>query len=539
MIEIEGPDGVIYEFPAGTDDNTIRGALMRVYGGQQPQQEAPTPEPGFLRQGLMDFARMGQIPHDFVLGGDSPEGRAGGQVGSWLNRAGESMTLGVAGDEAAAGADALIGRGGGYDERLQHYRQQEEDLGAGGRLTADLAGALVPGAGAASLIGRAASLSGRIGRGLLAGGASGATYGFMEGEGGADDRVNNAATSGILGAVLGGAIPAVGAGVRSVAKSRATSKAIRDAAKAAPSSEALRAEGNALYRQIDDAGVQIKPEAFDQMRSGLLDRLRGNTGFDELPGPGSLTPNTARVVNIMDEASGRMAQDPTAALPFRSLDQMRRQAGAAAGNVTNKSDQRAGVEVIQVLDDFVQRLGPNDVIEGSDVKTLQSAVGKAREVWSRMSRSQLVDDAIDRSENYLGGGASGIRNQFKNLLQNKKLSKGFTSAEKAALRSVINGGALERLVTLAGGGLGQLGSIGAGAAVGGLPGGILGAAAATGQRKLAESMAMKSAEQARAAIASGALRDPGLMERLALSGQVPERIANTGLFGALTALQGR
>ena len=36
MIEIEGPDGVIYEFPQGTSEDVMRSALMRVYGGQQP-----------------------------------------------------------------------------------------------------------------------------------------------------------------------------------------------------------------------------------------------------------------------------------------------------------------------------------------------------------------------------------------------------------------------------------------------------------------------------------------------------------------------
>jgi hypothetical protein len=38
MIEIEGPDGVIYEFPEGTSEDVMRTALMKVYGGAQPAQ---------------------------------------------------------------------------------------------------------------------------------------------------------------------------------------------------------------------------------------------------------------------------------------------------------------------------------------------------------------------------------------------------------------------------------------------------------------------------------------------------------------------
>lgn len=517
MIEIEGPDGVIYEFPAGTDDATIKQAMGKVYG--EPKAEPSMADALWQRSGA------------FVEEADRKEARAA----SWLNRAGESMTLGVVGDEAAAAADALIGRGT-YDDRLAAYRKQEQDLGAAGRLSADMAGALVPGLGMAGMIGRAASVPGRIGMGALSGGLSGATYGFAEGEGGFENRRDNAGMQGIVGAALGGAIPAIGAGVRSIAQGRAARDAIKSAAKGAPTTDELRAVGNALYKQVDDAGVQIKPQSFDTARAEILDYLRGTTGYDELPGAGSLTPNTARVMGIMDEAGGRMAKEPTAALPFRSLDQMRRQAGAAAGNVTNKTDAAAGRAVIEKLDDFVQKLGPDDVV-GGDPEALKSAITKAREVWQRMSKSQLIDDAMERSENYLSGSASGVRNQFKNILQNKKLARQFTPAEKAALRQVTHGSTLDQLVNLAGGGLAQLGTIGAGFGMGGVPGAMAGAGLAAGSRKLAEALTMRNAEIARAAIASGSLGRDAVAQALAIAGKQSERLTNAGLLAALLAGQ--
>lgn len=473
---------------------------------------------------------LGQRLYDNIIG-DPDDGvqSTGEALGTWLNRAGESATLGVVGDEASAAATGIL-PGRSYESELERYRQNEEKMSVAGRLSADLAGALVPGAGAVGAVGKATSIGGKVVRGAGAGAATGGLYGFMEGEG--DDRLVEARDTGLLGGLLGGLIPVAGSAVRGVAERSAARKAVKDAAKGAPSSEALRAQGNALYQQIDDAGVQIKPEAFDRMRGGLLDRLRTNTGYDELPGAGSLTPNTARIVNIMDDAAAEMAAEPTAALPFRSLDQMRRQAGAAAGNVTSKADQKAGVEVIKQIDEFVQSLGPDDVV-GGDVAALKSAIGKARDVWSRMSKSQMVDDAIEAGDDYLSGSASGIRNQFKNILRNKKLSKGFTAAEKAALREVTHGSMLDQMINLAGGGLGQLMSVGGGLAGGGPMGGLLGAAAAAGQRKLAESVVTRNAETARAAMASGLLRSPEVMNRIAISGRQPETIANTGLFGLL------
>lgn len=491
---------------------------------QQTADQAPAqPERGFLHR-LYDNV-VGD-PNDGVTS-------TGEALGTWLGRAGESATLGLVGDEASAAAYGML-PGRGYDDELERLRQNDQGMSTAGRLSADLSGALLPGVGAGSLIGRAGTWGGRALMGAAIGAGAGATQGFMEGEGDPGERFSNAGVGGIVGALLGGAIPLAGAGVKSVAQGRAARKAVSDAARGAPTSEMLRAQGNALYQQVDDAGVQITPKAFGRAKDEIRDYLRANTGFDELPGPGSLTPNTARVMQIMDEAGSRMAQEPTAALPFRTLDQMRRHAGAAAGNVANRSDQKAGVAVIQQLDDFVQRLSPDDVA-GGDLSALKTAIPKAREVWSRMSKSQLVDDAMERSENYLSGSASGVRNQFKNILQNKKLSARFTPAEKAALRRVTHPGALESMVNLAGGGLSQLGAIGGGFALGG-PGGALGGAAlGAGARKLSEAMTMRNAEMARAAIASGRLQTPEVVQLLAKAGVVPERLTNTGMIAALLA----
>jgi len=476
---------------------------------------------------------IGAAVYDNVIGNpDDGVQSYGEQLGTWLNRAGESMTLGLVGDEASAAATGIL-PGRSYDGELERYRQNEDDMSGMGRFSADIVGALVPGAGLAGAVARGGKLGAKVRRGIIGGAAAGGTYGFAEGEGGASDRLANAGVNAKGGGILGGLVPVAGSVVKSLAQGHAGRKAISQAAKGAPTSDALRAEGNALYRQVDDAGVQIKPEAFGRARSEILDALQSSTGYDELPGPGSLTPNTSRVMEIMDQSSQKMAAEPTAALPFSSLDKMRRQAGAAAGNVTNKTDQKAGVTVIQQLDDFVQNLGPDD-LAGGDADALKGAIGKAREVWGRMSRSQVLDDAMEKSENYLSGSASGLRNQFKNILQNKKLSSQFTDAEKAALRSVTHGNALEQLINLAGGGLAQMGSIGGGFAVGGVPGALLGTAAAAGQRKLAEAVTMRSAEKARAAIASGGLRLPGVSQALQLSGKRPEFLTNT-VLNALTA----
>lgn len=463
--------------------------------------------------------------------------------------AGDGLFMGF-GDEISARLNALTGYdansgsygnwGTTYDDQLEAVRGQEKQFREDHPVVstaAEIGGAMLPAAVGVGAVSGASNALSRIGRGAVAGGIQGGLYGFGEGEGGLKDRAADAAKGAAAGLGLGLATSAASSAIGSLFRGRAERGAIARAAKGAPSTDELRTLGNKLYQQVDDAGVQVKPESFSALRESLLERLRNSTGYDELPGPGSLTPNTGRVMQIMEQADNTLTGTPTAALPFKNLDQMRRQAGAAAGNVANKTDQAAGMAVIGGLDDFVQRLGPDDVVAG-DPQALQSAITKAREVWGRMSKSQLVDDALERSENYLSGSASGVRNQFKNILQNKKLASRFTAAERAAMRSVTHGSPAQQLVNMAGSGLAQMGAVGGGLAVGGPVGGGVGALSALLQRKLSEGMTMKAAEQARAAIASGGLNRPDVAQRLAIAGQAPSTISQMLGFSAAPSVIG-
>lgn len=446
----------------------------------------------------------GQIIKDNLLGDDDPTTQNFGEkLGTFLNKGGEALTAGVVGDEAAAAVDRALGRGS-YDERLQHYRGQEENLAKSNPLAsvgADIGGAalgaLLPGGAMA----RGASIASRVGRSALAGGAYGATYGAMEGEG-LEDRRNGALMGGALGAGVGAVAPVIGSAGQKALDGRAARRAIARAAKNAPSTDALRAAGQAAYKEIDEAGLQIKPEAFDRARGGIMDALRSR-GLDELPGPGSLTPKAARAMEIGKQMSDDLAGDDTAALPFQSLDMWRRQMGNAA-KAADPADSALGAEAITQLDDFVRKMGADDIASG-DLRAVQTAIPKARELWAKMSKSQIIDDAIDAGQDYPSGGASGIRNQFRRILRNKNLSRGFSEAEIAAMRRVVNGTLPEQTLNLLGGGLGQLTQIGAGFGVGGLPGAILGGATAGVTRKGSETLVQKNAETVRALVANGGL----------------------------------
>lgn len=470
----------------------------RVY--RMPDGSLSFSSPGMSTSNPDTIAKImeGATPADASTYGNVNEG---GKIGAAARSALQGLTFG-GGDEIVAAGASLFGPNS-YETELARERARLDkgrDKHGATSAISEIAGALTLPLGAMKSAG---IFPVRMAKSAGVGGLLSGLYGFGAGEGGAGERIGSAVDSAKWGAGIGAVIPAVGVTLQKVLDRRAAAKAISGAAKGAPSTEELHAAGNAAYNAIDDANVQIKPEAFDKAKAAIRDALRANTGFDELPGPGSLTPNSARVMQIMDEAGAHMAAEPTAALPFKSLDQMRRQAGAAAGNVTNKSDAKAGMEIITGLDDFVRSLGADDVVAG-DVDVLKTLIPKARDLWARMSRSQIVDDAIESgSNNYLSGGSSGIRNQFASILRNKKLSRGFSKTELAAMRRVVNGTFPEKVLNLMGGGLAQIAQIGMGLGLGGPGGALAGMATGGVARKASEALSGRNAEIARAIVAKG------------------------------------
>lgn len=435
---------------------------------------------------------------DNVVGTDDGVQSYGESLGTWLNRAGETATLGVVGDEASAAAYSML-PGRTYEGELDRFRQNEENMSTMGRLSADVVGAVAPAMAGFGIASKAASIPAAMLRGAAVGGTQGATLGFMEGEGGLENRTSNAMMGGGVGAALGGIVaPAAGALADKGAQWLANRRAIAEAIKGAPTTEQLKATGRAAYKAVDDAGVMIKPEAFADAAGGITADMVDSgmrTGVGR-----SLAPKSADFAEVMVD----MATDPNYAkgIPFSEIDTLRKVAGAPASDMANRLESSLGTKAIEGIDDFVNRLTPAQVAAGN-ADELPGLIQTARSAWSKALKSGMIDDAIENSQNYLSGEASGIRNQFARILKSPKLSRGFSDLEKAAMRKVVKGSVPEQILNLFGGGLGQMATMGVGAGMGGAPGFLLGTGIAAGARKGSEALASRNAEIVRALVASG------------------------------------
>jgi hypothetical protein len=365
---------------------------------------------------------------DNLVGYDDGVMSPGEKTAAALNLAGEGLSFGVVGDEANAGFDALIGRGN-YDERLDRYRSNEAQFQEENPVLAFGAEVIPAMAAPYGALANVGGIGRRMATGGILGALGGGTYGFMEGEGGLDERIDSARNAGILGAIGGAAAPVLVAGVQRGVDGLLQSRAVRNIARNAPSMDDLRARATALYNQADQAAALPRTGLAPAVQ-GITDDAR-NLAMDPM-----LTPTASRVADNLADA----ATSPDPNITFRELDVLRRQANIPAGDFTNPAQAAIGSRMIEGIDDFIDQADP----------ALSEALGEARDMWSRLRRSETIENAISRAQNQASGFENGIRVQFRALLNNPRAMRGFTAAEREAIEGVVRGSTLGNAMRLLG-----------------------------------------------------------------------------------------
>lgn len=264
MIEVELPDGTIAEFPEGTTNDVIKGALQKRFGAPKPAD-----------------------PRDSVMG----------KVDAFGRGVADTLSFGLA-DEIAAGGDALLnpilGTGNDGESLSERYNRNLEAQRATdksdsenrpvARIAGQLTGGVTGGVGlaknglsmAANAAGRGASLGRVAAASAGEGGILGAAQGFGSGEG-VTDRLGKAAWGGLFGAGAGGATPYAVAGAQKVAGMAAAPVMAR----VFPESYSQRAIGDAVRRSgmsVDDIAQSLaRAQADDQAMFTVADAM-GNSG---------------------------------------------------------------------------------------------------------------------------------------------------------------------------------------------------------------------------------------------------------------------
>jgi hypothetical protein len=271
MIRVQGPDGVVIEFPADTSPETIKGVMSRKFGAP----EAPKPPD----------------PRDSLFG----------KIDAGVRGAADMLTFGFA-DEIAAGLGTGFGFRGDYNAELARQRgidKADAEQRGGSRLIGQAAGAITGGVGLAksglSITDKAIRAGASLPKVAATSAVEGAALGALSGAGAgetAEGRLAGAAEGAAWGLGIGAASPFVVKGIEAVASpvlSPIMARLRPDAYSNAAIGEGLRRSGQGVD-DVVDALVAARADGQDMFM--LADAL-DNPG-QRLLSTTARTPHDAR-----------------------------------------------------------------------------------------------------------------------------------------------------------------------------------------------------------------------------------------------------
>lgn len=355
---------------------------------------------------------------------------------------------------------ATVGRGVGLAEQedpisklgVEGLKAQQPGAVGGGEILGETAPFLAAG-GPVSAFGKTA-----LTRGLAQGGL-GATEGFVLAKGKGADTEQALKTAAITGPLAGIAslVPIGPRGARGgadeltqdigvpaiprEAKVEAARQALREPTKkeiaeavsgAAPSSQQLRDASKAIYNDLSESGVVVKPEAFSAFVDKAL-REANDAGLLQSKLGRKLTPQSSDILNVLEDMK-------TGKISFDELEGIRRAAQNSAGvanRAGNFADETINLTVVDSIDDFMKGISVSSFSGGRT--NIGREVAAARDLWGRARKSEVLDEAIERAKSQQSGFENGIRIQFKQIIQNKKKSRFFSGAELDAMKAVERG----------------------------------------------------------------------------------------------------
>jgi hypothetical protein len=240
-----------------------------------------------------------------------------------------------------------------------------------------------------------------------------------------------AMTSSLLGAVVGGRTVA---GAGNIARGAVSTARMA----ATPTPQELRRDAQTAYARAENAGVVYDPGAVQTFGLNLTQQLR-NTGFDE-----TLHPKAAVALRRIQEAGAIPPGASTAApVRFEDLETLRRISRNARLSL-DPDERRIGGIIAREIDNFTLRPPANAVV-GGDSTAASAAIREARSAWSRMRKSDEIEDLVERAR-FSATGSGGrideaLRNEFANLARSiqRGNNPGFTPAEVANIERIARG----------------------------------------------------------------------------------------------------
>lgn len=202
-----------------------------------------------------------------------------------------------------------------------------------------------------------------------------------------------------------------------------------------PSAADIKGQASNLYKQIDDAGVLIKTEPFNE----FVNRVKVDIGGKVRE---ARNPKIVDAIKELDEATG----SPKTLQKMQDL----RESISRLKMSSEPSDRMFAGKIVEELDDFMEKLDTTKLVSPAqgDIEAIK-LVPQARNLWKQSRKSELLDEIYRKAEIKATDPysdvafATKLRSEFKNLATNKSKLRGFSAEEIKAIEDAAKGGKIE------------------------------------------------------------------------------------------------
>lgn len=290
-----------------------------------------------------------------------------------------------------------------------------------------IGGGILPAAGKMAL-GMEGPLLLRAGAGAASSGAIGGADALARG-----DSTGEAQGQAAADAVIGGALPFVGAAV---------SKVLAGAPKV-PSLDGLQAIKNAMYARADNLGVRYSPQGYRDLAADMV--VDANADH--------LSPTRHPLATSM--LTDVVQKPPTYSPTLTQVDQLRQVVRRDVASNADDAEAHFGQGMINNIDNFIDNASGPQLVSGSGSDAAEAITG-ARQANSVYKKSETVSNALAKADLQAAATGSGgniankTRQAFASILNDPKKVAGFTQEERDAMESVVRGGPLTNAARLVG-----------------------------------------------------------------------------------------
>jgi hypothetical protein len=235
--------------------------------------------------------------------------------------------------------------------------------------------------------------------------------------------------------------PAIAAASPVVSKMADTLRLKPSIIKTAPTSKELLEQSKAAFTTAKESGMQFNPEKFSTKMAEIGADLR-KEGYTKPP-PGETDPY-AKITGAL-----RNLTDVTNPKDFEELSTLR--TIIRNGQKSGDSTERKFATILKDrFDDYVLNAPPEDVVGAT--KQGAEAWKTARDTWSRLSKSEIFEDMLNKADINASkvGTEKYLHNKLLELSNTEKKMRLFTPTEQEAIKEAAKGGKIQNILKLAG-----------------------------------------------------------------------------------------